>query len=48
MKRKNQEYDYYTDRKTVEEIDFEAMLKDFQKQYKERRNRNKKKKNHKR
>ena len=47
MKRKNKTYEYETDRETVENIDFEKLLTEFQKASRERR-RKKNKKNHKR
>ena len=46
MKRNNMEI--VTDRTTVENIDFEQLLTEFQKASRERRKKNKKKKNHRR
>ena len=49
MKRKNKTYEYETDRETVENIDFEQLLTEFQKASRERRKKNKSKlKNHRR
>ena len=48
MKRKNKTYEYETDRETVENIDFEQLLTEFQKASRERRKKNKNKKNHRR
>lgn len=50
MKKKNENYEYFTDRTTVKDIDFERLMQDFNKASRERRrNKNKSvKKNHKR
>ena len=48
MKRKNMTYEYETDRETIEDINFEQLLTEFQKASRERRKKNKKKKNHRR
>ena len=47
MKRRNETYEYFTDRTQEKNVDFEELMKDFQQQYKERKRR-KNKKNHKR
>ena len=46
MKRNNMEI--VTDRTTIEDVDFEKLLTEFQKASRERRKKNKKKKNHRR
>ena len=49
MKRKNMTYEYETDRETIEDINFEQLLTEFQKVSREkRRKKNKNKKNHRR
>ena len=47
MKRRNETYEYFTDRTVEKDIDFEELMKEFNKASKERRRR-KNKKNHKR
>ena len=48
MKRKNKTYEYETDRETVENVDFEQLLKEFNRASKEKRRNKSLKKNHKR
>ena len=47
MKRRNETYEYFTDRTVEKNVDFEELMKEFNKASKERRRR-KNKKNHKR
>ena len=47
MKRRDIEYEYFTDRTVEKNVDFEDLMKEFNKASKERRRR-KNKKNHKR
>lgn len=44
MKKKNENYEYFTDRTTVKDIDFERLMQDFNKASRERRYKPKKKK----
>ena len=48
MKRKNVEYEYFTDRTQTKEVNFEKLMNDFQSQSRERNRRKKNKKKHKR
>lgn len=48
MKRRNETYEYFTDRTVEKNVDFEQLLTEFQKASREKRKKNKKKKNHKR
>ena len=48
MKRRNETYEYFTDRTQEKNVDFEQLMKEFEKSSRERRRRKKIKKNHKR
>lgn len=48
MKRRNVDYEYETNREKVINVDFEQLMKEFDKDSRERRRRKKNKKNHKR
>ena len=48
MKRRNETYEYFTDRTVEKNVDFEELMKEFNKYSRERRRRKKNKKNHKR
>lgn len=48
MKRRNETYEYFTDRTVEKNVDFEQLLKEFNKASKERRRNKSLKKNHKR
>ena len=48
MNIKNLEYEYFTDRTQEKNVDFEQLMKEFEKSSRERRRRKKIKKNHKR
>lgn len=48
MKRRNVDYEYETNREKVVNVDFEQLMKEFDKDSRERRRHKKIKKNHKR
>lgn len=43
MKRRNETYEYFTDRKVEKNVDFEELMKEFNKASKERKRRKNKK-----
>ena len=48
MKRRNETYEYFTDRTVEKNVDFEQLMEEFNKSSRERRKKNKNKKNHRR